>query len=252
MSDGSPVAQDTRTITGPVTFIGDVHGWSDRLERVLDQVDGFPVLLGDLIDRGPDARGVIDRVHQLVNAGQAACVIGNHEFALVRGLGVPELGIEPYPELFSAWLRGYGGRAVCHNFGVDSGNPERLRQALGDRLAFLGSLPWILEGEMDGRHWLAVHAGLGLGPWQPQVEELRHPGAWWSFGPPEHPPMLYSKLRARQIPEDLPNHFCIVSGHTPIPKALVTRQRILCDTSGGLPQRHLSGVHWPSGRVVMG
>lgn len=241
---------DFRIRPGPVAFIGDVHGWADRLERVLDQIDGTPVFLGDLIDRGPEAHLVIDRVRGLVEGGWAACVLGNHEFALVRGLGVPELGIEAYPELYQSWLRGYGGRAVCASYDVPDGDPERLRRRLGDRLAWLGGLPWVLTGGGNEPDWIAVHAGLGLEPWRRQVEELRAPAAWWQFGPPELPPALYSKTRARLLPRDLPRRTCVVSGHTPIPAALVTSSRILCDTSGGLPQRRLSAVCWPSGRIV--
>ncbi len=241
---------DSRTLSGPVAFIGDVHGWADRLERVLDQIDDMPVFLGDLIDRGPEAHLVLDRVRALVEGGFAACVLGNHEFALVRGLGVPELGIEPYPELYQSWLRGYGGRAVCMAYDVPSGEPEPLRRRLGERLAWLAGLPWVLTSGGGEPEWIAVHAGLGLEPWRRQVEDLRAPAAWWQFGPPELPPALYNKARARLVPRDLPLKTCVVSGHTPVPAAVVTRNRILCDTSGGLPQRNLSAVCWPSGRIV--
>lgn len=247
---GNPVS--SQPLSGPVAFIGDVHGWDDRLERVLDAIDGTPVFLGDLIDRGPSAHLVLDRVRALVEGGFARCVLGNHEFALVRGLGVPECGIAPFPELYQAWLRGYGGRAVCAALDVRSGDPEALRRRLGECLPWLAGLPWVCQGASADREWIAVHAGLGPEPWQAQVDELMTPTAWWQFGPPQLPPALYSKARAQQLPLDLPAHTCVVSGHTPVPQAVVTRSRILCDTSGGLPGRHLSAVCWPSGRVVTG
>ena len=46
-----------------VWVIGDVHGHSDALENLITELDPNPgdriVLMGDLIDRGPDSRMVI-------------------------------------------------------------------------------------------------------------------------------------------------------------------------------------------------
>jgi hypothetical protein len=36
----------------------------------------------------------------------------------------------------------------------------------------------------------------------------------------------------------------------PLTEVVVTPQRILCDTSGGMPNRPLSAVVWPEGLVV--
>ena len=61
-------------------IIGDVHGCLEELEELLkitnysrgnDQI----VLLGDIIDRGPDSLGVVRKVQEL----RARCIIGNHE-----------------------------------------------------------------------------------------------------------------------------------------------------------------------------
>lgn len=249
-TSGLPGFRTPGRLTGPVAFIGDVHGWDDRLERVLDRIEGFPVFMGDLIDRGPRSDLVLDRVRGLCEAGRAVCLIGNHEFALTRGLGVPALGIEPFDHLYLAWFERYGGHAVCAAYGIPDGDPTALRLRLEDHLVWMAALPWVVEGSCAGRHWIAVHAGLGPGPWKPQIAELQAPAAWWQFGPPEHPPALYSKVRAGLVPDDLPETHCVVSGHTPVPQAVVTRSRILCDTSGGLDGRVLSAVEWPSGRVV--
>ena len=48
--------------------IGDVHGHLDKLDQALDWMerdggkDAPIVFVGDLVDRGPDSRGVIQRV----------------------------------------------------------------------------------------------------------------------------------------------------------------------------------------------
>lgn len=72
-------------------IIGDVHGMLEPLERLLTQF-GFTyeqgvyqhnhykaVFLGDLVDRGQHQRGVLELVRNMVDAGHAHAVMGNHE-----------------------------------------------------------------------------------------------------------------------------------------------------------------------------
>ena len=233
-----------------VSFVGDVHGWSDRLDRVLAQAEGTLIFLGDLIDRGPDTPGVLDRVHARCADGSAHCIMGNHEYALVCGLGVPELGIPAQPSLFAAWAQRYGGAAVLAAYRVDDWDPETLRERLGDHLPWLAALPWLLTGETTAGRWLAVHAGLSDQAMGPQLPLLRDPGAWLRTAHADLPPALYHKPRAFQVPCDLPSDVCIVSGHTPLECVHIAPDRILCDTSGGQRDRPLSAVIWPSGRVI--
>lgn len=225
-----------------VTFIGDVHGWSRRLDAVLAQAEGEIVLMGDLIDRGPDAAGVLGRVRARCDAGRARCLLGNHEYALLRGLGAPTIGLEPDPGWFELWLERHGGKAVLGSF--DAKDARSLRRAMGaDLIAWLARLPWCLEG--DG--WIAVHAGMRPDePLAAQLELLRD--GWRHLR--DDPDHLYDKSNVLLIPDDLPDGTVLVSGHLPLPEALVTPSRILCDTSGGLPGRRLSGVIWPEGRVI--
>ena len=90
---------DRREERGPFDIIGDVHGCCEELETLLDQlgyriagdkVESPPgrkaVFVGDLVDRGPNAPGVLALVMQLVDAGAALCVPGNHDVRLVRAL----------------------------------------------------------------------------------------------------------------------------------------------------------------------
>jgi hypothetical protein len=237
------IATELRAST--VTFIGDVHGWDDRLARLLPQAVGHLVFMGDLIDRGPDAPGVLKRVHKLCDAGHASCILGNHEYALLRGLGAPRLHLEADPEFFAAWRHGFGGDAVMAAYRVD--DAAGLIRALGPLHDWLASLPWVLEGGTGGRTWIAVHAGLSED--EPLAGQLEHLRQGWAA--PDYPPeSLFSKERQFTLPLDLPEHCTVVSGHTPIATAFVSPQRILCDTSGGMKKRHLSAVIWPEGRVV--
>lgn len=73
-------------------LIGDVHGCAHTLTRLLEQL-GYRhhgdvwrhprrqvIFLGDIIDRGPRIREALHLVHAMVEAGQAHCIMGNHEF----------------------------------------------------------------------------------------------------------------------------------------------------------------------------
>ena len=77
---------------GDCIAVGDCHGRSDLLDVFLDYVKGTEttvILLGDLIDRGPDCAGVLDRVKALLDDpaswGLQAfyCLRGNHEQLMV-------------------------------------------------------------------------------------------------------------------------------------------------------------------------
>ncbi|MGK9064208.1 metallophosphoesterase [Stutzerimonas chloritidismutans] len=73
-------------------LIGDVHGCAHTLVHLLDLL-GYRqhggvwrhprrqvIFLGDIIDRGPRIREALHLVHDMVDAGQAICIMGNHEF----------------------------------------------------------------------------------------------------------------------------------------------------------------------------
>ncbi|WP_430386604.1 metallophosphoesterase family protein [Blastomonas fulva] len=74
-----------------VYAIGDVHGRRDLLDQLLDQIvaddrergaaDTHIVFLGDLMDRGPDSSGVIDRAIEVSQSlgENAHFLMGNHE-----------------------------------------------------------------------------------------------------------------------------------------------------------------------------
>lgn len=73
-------------------IIGDVHGCSNTLEKLLCKMgyelcDGIyrhpnrrAIFLGDVLDRGPHIREALHLVKAMVDAGSAECILGNHEF----------------------------------------------------------------------------------------------------------------------------------------------------------------------------
>lgn len=80
---------------GPVDVVADVHGEFDALLALLGHLgygrDGQHtegrrlVFVGDLTDRGMDSPAVVALVADLMSAGLAQCVLGNHELNLLRG-----------------------------------------------------------------------------------------------------------------------------------------------------------------------
>lgn len=81
---------------GPIDVVGDVHGEIGALEDLL-RVLGYAghgehaggrrlIFIGDLCDRGPDSPAVIRRVQEMVAAGTAQCLLGNHELNVLRGV----------------------------------------------------------------------------------------------------------------------------------------------------------------------
>lgn len=81
---------------GPVDIVGDIHGEYDALlallytlgynEAGLHPLGRKLVFTGDLVDRGHDSPAVMELVMALVDAGQAYCVLGNHELNILRGV----------------------------------------------------------------------------------------------------------------------------------------------------------------------
>jgi protein phosphatase len=95
-----PLWCDQRGDHGPFDIIGDVHGCIDELKALLGQLGyvaadgGVPahpegrrvIFVGDLVDRGPDSPGVLRLVMDMVAAGSALAVPGNHDLKLVKKL----------------------------------------------------------------------------------------------------------------------------------------------------------------------
>jgi serine/threonine protein phosphatase 1 len=69
--------------------IGDIHGclhpFNDLLEWVKPAADDLVVTLGDYIDRGPESKGVLDRLIALKTSGtKLVCLRGNHEIMMLE------------------------------------------------------------------------------------------------------------------------------------------------------------------------
>jgi len=97
---------------GRTIAIGDIHGHLAALETILETVDPRAddtlVLLGDYVDRGPDVRGVIDRLIALTNRCRLVPILGNHDEMLLEILAGRR-------EWFGDWL-GFGGSTTLASY----------------------------------------------------------------------------------------------------------------------------------------
>ena len=157
-----------------VYAVGDVHGRADllhemeaRIERDLERAPPPGVVrriyLGDYVDRGPDTRGVVERLCRARRDGsRRTCLMGNHDWWFREFLE----GAEVAP----AWLSS-GGDATLASYGVSEFPPlsdedawAKLRSRLRRRVPpehrrFFNTL------ERMTRHgdYLFVHAGIRPG-----------------------------------------------------------------------------------------
>lgn len=103
----------------PLCIIGDLHGMADLLDAMLNRIADQPgaastriLLVGDLIDRGPDSAAVLRRVHDLCRQepDYVTCLMGNHERMLLDFLADPATHAR-------RWLNA-GGMDTLHSFGL--------------------------------------------------------------------------------------------------------------------------------------
>ena len=76
------------SIPGRLLAIGDVHGCTVQLDALWEAIEPTPsdtiVFLGDYVDRGPDSKGVIDRLIDWKKTLALVCLRGNHELMMQR------------------------------------------------------------------------------------------------------------------------------------------------------------------------
>ena len=163
-----------------VYAIGDIHGRLDLLSDLLGKIEEdakscrearrILVFVGDYVDRGPDSRGVVERVLAGVPTFETVCLKGNHEQVLLDFLADPLV--------WDHWRR-FGGLETLASYQVDrhllfgaNVAPAAIRDAFAEALPqrhkdFLASLPRSYE---CGDYYF-VHAGVRPGiPLERQVE----------------------------------------------------------------------------------
>jgi serine/threonine protein phosphatase 1 len=105
--------------------IGDIHGCLRAFDAILEEVDPQPddvlVTLGDYVDRGPDSKGVLERMLELKTRCRFLPLKGNHDLMM--------LAARQDQEHFADWLE-IGGKQTLVSY-----------QAPEDWQTFVGAIP---------------------------------------------------------------------------------------------------------------
>jgi serine/threonine protein phosphatase 1 len=192
--------------------IGDIHGCAATLRSLVgEKLEPSPpdhiYLLGDLIDRGPDSKGVLDFIFELRERGlHVASIRGNHEEMFLHALNDPR----------DLWLWGAnGGYATLASFRADS--PADIPRRYRD---FLAVLPFYIL--LDD--FVLVHAGLNFDVADPFADSE---AMLWTRSPYVDPPRIGGRR--------------LVCGHTPVSReqleASLGSGKIMLDNGCVFPER---------------
>lgn len=202
--------------------IGDVHGEDEKLARLYDTIREDAtrlggayqiVFLGDLIDRGPDSRGVVERAMRACAAGEAIALKGNHEELMLHAFDREDtIGLYH-------WANN-GGDETIESYERANGRREHWRETVdAAHLKWLRNMPTIWRNEARGL--VFVHAGIDPASFPHCSEEVR----------------LWTRSRrffdSERWPErDELRDLLVVHGHTPTRDSQpdVQRRRINVDT----------------------
>ncbi|QFY11456.1 polynucleotide kinase-phosphatase [Nonomuraea phyllanthi] len=231
---------DRTELTGPFDIIGDVHGCRAELEALLGRLGwrrgpegglAHPegrtaVFVGDLVDRGPDTPGVLRLVMDMVEAGTAICVAGNHEQKLVRALG---------------------GRKVR----VAHGLQESLDQLAGQPPEFVARARAFMDGlishyRLDGGRLVVAHAGLKEAYHGRASGRVR---AFALYGDTTGETDEYGLPVRYPWADDYRGRAMVVYGHTPTTRPEWVNNTICLDT-GCVFGGHLTALRYPERQIV--
>ena len=124
--------------------ITDIHGELEKLENLFSKLDIRKedkfIFMGDYIDRGPNSKGVVDRVIEQSNYNECVYLIGSHEYALMHS---------DMDEYYQYLFENYGGPATVRSYG----GYNNIFKIHGD---FFKNLKWYYLTDK----YLFVHAGI--------------------------------------------------------------------------------------------
>ncbi|MEL7198883.1 MAG: metallophosphoesterase family protein [Pseudomonadota bacterium] len=200
--------------------IGDIHGRLDLFNALIDQIeaddqalekaDTHMILLGDLVDRGPDSSGVVERAREWQKTREVRILAGNHE----------DMFLESFekPDILRHFLK-HGGRETILSYGIskqqfDAMTLEELFAALPKLVSqeernYINAFEeYIIAGD-----YLFVHAGID--PAVSITEQKRSDMLW---------------IRDRFLNHQGPLEKVVVHGHTIFDDVVNLGNRIGVDT----------------------
>ncbi len=218
-----------------VYAVGDIHGCDDQFAALVDAIeaddaargpaDTTVILLGDLVDRGPDSAGVLRRARDWQSRRKVRILAGNHEEMFLLAF--------TKRDVLKSFLR-HGGRETLLSYPIDPAEFAEANFAETQRLmtaavpaedrAFMESF----EDQIRVGDYLFVHAGIRPGV---ALAAQRQSDLRW--------------IREDFIDHRLPFGPVVVHGHTITAGADVRSNRIGIDTgayeSGRLTALGLQG-----------
>lgn len=187
--------------------IGDVHGCYETLLKLIEQLPkDIPICFaGDLIDRGPKSKQVVEHVRSLESRGTAFCVKGNHEQMMIDSDG--------QIDWYSDWAVYNGGRDTMESY-----DPDADIEIFKGHTEWMKTLPVFLEFKDikndQGRHLVVSHSTIG-GVWSMSSEDRKN------FRD-EYGNVFENRIMwDRVVTNDAPGIYNIF-GHTPQPEPLLT------------------------------
>lgn len=200
--------------------VGDVHGRSDLFEALVEAIENDDlaagaaqttvVLLGDLVDRGPDSARVVARALRWQAERRLVLLAGNHE----------EMFLDAFEDerVLRHFLR-HGGRETVLSYGLprdryDAATLAELQELMAQFVPaahrdFLAAA----RDHLVAGDYLFVHAGIV--PDVPLEEQQRHHLRW---------------IREPFLDHDAPHEHMVVHGHTITDAVDVRPNRLGIDT----------------------
>lgn len=200
--------------------VGDIHGRLDLFEAMIDAIEADDrqsapadtriVLLGDLVDRGPDSAGVIARTRAWQQSAKVRVLAGNHEEMFLAAF--------ERPEALRHFLK-HGGRETVLSYGLTKKQfatldlevlfellPQLVPQADRDYIA-------AFEEMIRAGDYVFVHAGID--PARALSDQKRSDLLW---------------IRERFLSHEGPLEKVVVHGHTIFDSVMDCGNRIGIDT----------------------
>ena len=217
--------------------VGDVHGRYDLLCELMDKLEehnaALPpaesmhiVILGDIVDRGPDSAEVIRLLYDIERRfDQVIVLLGNHEELMLRALD-GDVG------MCRAWMR-VGGRATLRSFGIEREPEEEYERLIRRANAAIPAewIEWLRQRPLTARSgdYLFCHAGIR--PGRPLNRQSRDDLIW---------------IRDLFLEDQSEHGAIIVHGHSVEEEVAVRSNRIGIDTgayrTGVLTALYLDGM----------
>lgn len=206
-----------------VYAVGDIHGCLDLFEALVETIreddaargdaETELILLGDLVDRGPDSAAVIDRaIGWAADWADLEALLGNHEASMCAVLDGDLRWLD-------SWLT-YGGVETLLSYGVDrriiaSGDGEEIAEAAREAVP-RAHRDWLAERpfHLARGDYLFVHAGIR--PGIPLAEQSPEDLLWirdeFLSNRADHGPMVVHGHSIRERIDERPNRIGIDTG----------------------------------------